>query len=60
MTELMVDRETCIGCTLCTQLCPECFEMGDDDKSHVTKTDCPNCDLKDVAGKCPVNAISVR
>jgi len=30
-----VDQECCIGCEVCTQLCPEVFRMeGDDDHSH--------------------------
>jgi len=30
-----VDQESCIGCEVCTQLCPEVFRMeGDDDHAH--------------------------
>ena len=60
MTDISIDKEACIGCTLCTQLCPDCFEIGPDDKANVVKTDCPGCDLDDVASKCPVSAITVK
>jgi ferredoxin len=60
MTEIMVDKETCIGCKLCTALCPECFEIGSNDKAEVICTICVKCDLLEVAAKCPVNAITVR
>ena len=26
----VVDQDTCTGCALCTDICPEVFEMGDD------------------------------
>ena len=32
-----IDSETCIGCTLCTQMCERVFEMRDDGKSHSKK-----------------------
>ena len=28
-----VDKDTCIGCELCTQICPDVFSMDDDGKS---------------------------
>ncbi|HDM92160.1 MAG TPA: ferredoxin, partial [Candidatus Korarchaeota archaeon] len=37
MARVKVDQDTCIGCGVCSSLCPEIFEMGDDGKSHVKK-----------------------
>lgn len=30
-----VNKEKCIGCSLCTNLCPEVFEMKEDGKADV-------------------------
>lgn len=56
-----VDPEKCIGCTLCTQVCPEVFKM-DDDKSVAYMNPVPEevkhaC--KEAADQCPVNAITI-
>ena len=51
-----VNKEKCIGCGLCTEICPEGFEMGDDGKAKVKSTDA-EC-AKKAAEKCPVGAIS--
>lgn len=32
-----VDKDTCIGCELCTQICPDVFSMDDDGKSVAKK-----------------------
>ena len=52
-----VDKEKCIGCGLCAQVCGEVFEMGDDNKSTVkAQKDLP-C-VKEAIDQCPVDAIS--
>lgn len=56
-----VDKSLCIGCGACAGSCPDCFEMGEDGKSHVKKTCKENCcDLDEVAANCPVQAITVK
>lgn len=30
----VVDQEACIGCEVCTQICPEVFRMEGDDHDH--------------------------
>jgi ferredoxin len=56
---VMVDEETCIGCGLCAETCPEVFEMNDD-KARV-KVDEVSDELaescKEAAENCPVEAI---
>ena len=34
MKKVYVDKDLCIGCALCTQICPNIFEMGDDGKAQ--------------------------
>ena len=59
--KVTVDEETCIGCGLCTETCPEIFEMKDD-KACVKGDEVPG-DLADAcreaAEECPVEAIEV-
>lgn len=60
MAKLIIDQELCEGCESCVELCPDSIEMGPDDKAHVTKDDCEDCDCEEVVGICPVEAISIE
>jgi len=59
----VVDPDLCTGCALCTETCPEVFEMGDDGIAHVIN-DSPSDDLmskvKEAIEGCPVSAISLQ
>jgi ferredoxin len=56
-----VDKDTCIGCGICFDICPSVFEM-DDDKA-ITKVDVvPEGDedaAREAAESCPVEAIEI-
>ncbi len=56
-----VDKELCIGCENCENICPDVFEMKDDDRSHVKMNFIPaehkSCALE-AESECPVGAIS--
>ncbi|MFA5096648.1 MAG: ferredoxin [Candidatus Omnitrophota bacterium] len=58
-----VDPEKCIGCTLCTQICPEIFKMAED--KAVAYLDPVPDELREKCGQaateqCPVNAITLE
>ena len=57
-----VDREGCIGCTLCASICPTVFEM-DGEKAKSVDGDIPErCEEKAVEAQeaCPVSVIKVE
>lgn len=59
--KVKIDKSLCIGCGTCASLCPECFEIDEDGKSHFKEgADSSKCDLKSVADACPVQAIIVE
>jgi ferredoxin len=57
-----VDRDLCIGCGACEDVCPEVFELGEDGISMVI-TESPGPErygcVRDAAEDCPVGAISI-
>ena len=57
----IVDKETCTGCGLCADTCPEVFELVGD--LAVVKADPVPPDVavtcQDAADECPVEAISI-
>jgi ferredoxin len=59
MYKVKVDKETCIGCGLCSSICEKVFEMKDG-KAYVktAKTD-EKC-AKEAEESCPVNAIKLE
>jgi ferredoxin len=58
-----VDKDTCVGCALCSDICPEMFVMEDDGKA-VAKVDQvpPGAEDsgRDGASQCPVEAIAIQ
>lgn len=60
--KVTIDRDSCIGCGLCADICPQVFEM---DAEHIatviaqpdaTTESCAN----EAAESCPVSAIAVE
>ena len=57
--KVRVDESKCIGCGTCASLCEKCFEV-EAGVSRVKDSECSECDLKEVAASCPVEAIIIE
>jgi len=69
MVKVKINKETCIGCGICTVNCGEVFELGSDGKAGITgeyqSGDSSEGDVPADVGcvdsaveSCPINAIS--
>lgn len=59
MPKPVVDEATCEGCGSCVEVCPEVFEVKDDEKAHVIGPDkCNTCNCQEAADLCPTQAIT--
>lgn len=57
-TVVVIDEQTCIGCTLCIQACPVDAILGAAKQMHtVIRSECTGCDL--CIPPCPVDCIHV-
>lgn len=58
-----VDKDACIGCGLCADICPKVFKLDDDGTASAIDADIPE-DAKDAAreaaAQCPVEAIKIE
>jgi ferredoxin len=56
-----VDKESCTGCELCTEICPEVFKM-DDGVAVAYTAPVPSANentAQKAADECPVSCISI-
>lgn len=59
--EIKIDQEACIGCGSCQAICPDFFEMDEENKVKIKKPE-PGTDdqcVQEVVEICPVDAIKV-
>lgn len=60
--EILIDKNLCIRCGLCSSICPEFFKM--DEKGEITveniaENDFEEYNLEEVVESCPEEAISI-
>jgi len=59
----IVDEDTCTGCGLCEETCPEVFRLRDDDVAEVIVGEIPpeaEDAAREAAEGCPVEAIKIE
>jgi len=58
-----VDKDTCIGCGLCPEVCPKIFQMDEDGKAVASPDEVSEnlvSSAKEAEEQCPVGAIIVE
>jgi len=59
MPKISVDKDTCIGCGLCENICPKSFKMQDGKAEAINSTvDKITCE-KEAEESCPVDSIKI-
>ena len=58
--KISIDEDLCIGCSVCSTMAPDSFELGDDAKAHVKKGEHDEAKVKDAADNCPQEAIKIE
>jgi ferredoxin len=58
MAKIAIDSSLCTGCGLCASICPDVFEVGDDNIAKVIGS-AADADINEAVSSCPVEAISV-
>jgi ferredoxin len=64
--KITIDQQKCIGCGSCASVCPDLFEIGDDNKARLKEraenkeeAETQKC-AQEAADICPVQAIKVE
>ncbi|BBE30748.1 ferredoxin [Tepiditoga spiralis] len=58
--KVFVEKETCIGCGVCENLCPDAFAIQDDGKAVAIEGASEAPCVQDAADSCPVQAIIIE
>jgi len=61
MPKLVIDEDSCEGCATCQELCPEVFEVGDDEKAHIIGPDkLDSCNIQEAIETCPTQSLTLE
>lgn len=56
--KIKINQETCIGCGSCQAVCPDCFELNQENKAIVKEQAKEQCScIQEAIDICPVQAI---
>ncbi len=58
-----VDKELCLGCGLCVEVCPDVFDMNEDNKAEAKVDRVPpeaEGSCREAADQCPSSAIEIE
>ena len=61
--KVRIDRDLCIGCGICETICPDVFEMDDENIAIVKTNPVPpdlESDTKNASESCAVDAILIE
>ena len=61
--KVVVDYDRCEGNAVCMQVCPEVFEVQDDDRVHLlidTPGEALRAKVKEAVRRCPRQALSIQ
>ena len=61
--KVIVDYDRCEGNAICMQVCPEVFEVQDDDRVHLlidTPGEALRAKVKEAVRRCPRQALSIQ
>ena len=57
--QIVIDEEECLGCESCVEICPDVFEMNDDEKAVVKDGADADADcVEEAIASCPGECIS--
>jgi len=56
-----VDKDLCVGCGLCVEVCPDVFKMDGETATVIAEPGTPRAeaDCRDARDQCPVIAITI-
>jgi len=58
--KIEINDDLCIGCGICSSICPEIFEIKEDGKCHVISENFEVSDAKEAEESCPEQAIIIK
>jgi ferredoxin len=61
MAKPVIDKELCISCGNCIELCPVVFGWDDDEKAQIiNENGCAGCNYQQAVDDCPTNALTLQ